>query len=169
MKKLIFFGTSLTSVVILIIIAGIIDLNPVDSFSETPDMAVSLVNDAIDLYGDIGTKAFPRIDVDPEFQGMELYVYVIRDSDRIIVAHGEDKSLIGENVDSIGYIDEGNVGDMIYDLATEDGAWVQYTTKDPANKELLPESAWVKKYDGYIFGSGIFHPDMKGTSTVTGN
>ena len=161
MKKLMFFGMSLTSVVILIIIAGVIELNPVDIFSETPDMAVSLVDDAIELYDDMGTNAFQRIDVDPEFQGMELYVYVIRDSDRIIVAHGEDRSLIGENADSIGYIDGEDVGDVIHNLATEDGAWIQYTAEDPANKELLAESAWIKKHDGYIFGSGIFHPDAK--------
>jgi signal transduction histidine kinase len=169
MQKLIFFGTSLTVIAILIIIAGVTNLNPVDRFSETPDMAVSLVNDAIDLYDDIDTNAFPRIDVDPEFQGMELYVYVIRDSDGIIVAHGEDKSLIGKNADSIGYIDGENVGDVIHDLATENGAWVQYTAEDPVNKELLPESAWIKKHDGYIFGSGIFHPNTNGTVAVTGN
>ena len=159
MKKLIFFGMSFTVVVFLIIAAGIVELNPVDSFSETPDMAVGLVDDAIDLYDDIGTKAFPRINVDPEFQGMELYVYVIRDSDGIVVAHGDDKSLIGKNADAITNIDGDGIGDMIHNLATEDGAWIEYIATDPVNKESLSESVWIKKYDGYIFGSGIFHPE----------
>lgn len=154
-----FFGISLTAIVILIIVAGVIELKPVDSFSETPDMAVSLVNDAIDLYDDIGTESFPRIDVDPEFHGMELYVYVIRDSDGVVVAHGEDKSLIGKNIDAIIEIDGKNIEEIIHNLATDDGTWIEYVSEDPVNKKLLPESAWIKKHDEYIFGSGIFHPE----------
>ena len=169
MKKLILFLTSLTVIVVLVMIAGMNDLNSVDRFSETPDMAVSLVDDAIDLYKYNGAKAFPRINVDPEFQGMELYVYVIRDSDGIIVAHGEDKSLVGQNSDSIGFVDGNDLGAMIHDLATEEGTWIQYTAKNPVNRELLTESAWVKKHDGYIFGSGIFHPDPDGKVSDTGN
>ena len=169
MKKLLLFLTSLTVIVVLVMITGMDDLNPVDRFSETPDMAVSLVDDAIDLYKDIGAKAFPRINVDPELQGIELYVYVIRDSDGTIVAHGENKSLVGTNSDSIGFIDGENLGDVIHDLATENGAWIQYTAKNPVNRELLTESAWVKKHDGYIFGSGIFHPDPDVTVVDTGN
>ena len=116
-------------------------------------MAVSMVNQAIDLYEDIGRKAFQRIDVDPEFQGMELYVYVIRDSDGIIVAHGDDKSLIGKNSNAITDIDGKNIGDMIHNKATSDGAWIEYIPKDPVNNEFLPESVWIKKYDGHIFGA----------------
>jgi signal transduction histidine kinase len=156
MKKLVLFGISLTSVAFLIIIAGVVDLNPVDSFSETSDMAVNLVNNAIDLYDDVGMQAFSRINVDPEFHGMELYVYVIRDDDGVIVAHGEDKSLIGKNSDFIANVDEQSIGDMIHNLATEDGVWVQYVSKDPVNEKYLSESVWIKKHDGYIFGSGIF-------------
>lgn len=159
MKKSILFGASFTLVVILVIVAGVLELNSVDRFSETKDMAVSMVNQAIDLYEDIGTKAFQRIDVDPEFQGMELYVYVIRDSDGVIVAHGDDKSLIGKNSNAITDIDGKNIGDMIHNKATSDGAWIEYISKDPVNNEFLPESVWIKKYDGYIFGSGIFHPE----------
>lgn len=158
MKKLMLFGISFTTVVILIIIAGIVELNPVDSFSETSDMAVNLVNDAIDLYDDIGTKAFSRINVDPEFQGIELYVYVVRDSDGIIVAHGNDKSLIGKSMDTITDSEGKNIRDIIHNSDSEDGIWVEYVSKDPANKEFLPESVWIKKHDGYIFASGIFHP-----------
>ena len=159
MNRLLFFGISLTAVVFLIIVTGVIELKPVDSFSETSYMAVSLVNDAIDLYDDIGIKSFPRINVDPEFHGMELYVYVIRDSDRVIVSHGNDKSLIGKKTDAIGNMDGKNIGDMIHNLATDDGTWIEYISEDPVNKKLLPESVWIKKHDGYIFGSGIFHPE----------
>ena len=158
-RNLIFFDLLLTAVVISIIVAGVIELNPMDSFLETPGMTINLVNDAIKLYDDIGTKAFPRIDVDPEFHGMELYVYVIRESDEIIVAHGKNRSLIGKNLEEITEIDGQNVGEMIKNLATEDGKWIEYISKDPVNQKFLPESVWIKKHDGYIFGSGIFHPE----------
>ena len=144
---------------VLIILAGVLNLNPVDNFSETPDMAQNLVKDAIDLYDEKGTDAFPRFDVDPEFHGMELYVYVIRVNDGIIVAHGANKSLIGTNVDTIKDIDGKSIGKMVHDTATEKGVWVEYKWEDPANKEILSKSAWIVKHDGYIFGSGIYHPD----------
>lgn len=158
-RKLLYFELLIASVVISIIVAGVIELKPVDNFSETPDMAIKLVNDSIELYDEVGTKAFARIDVDPEFQGMELYVYVIRESDGIIVAHGDDKTLVGKNIESITEIDGQNVGKIIQNSASEDGKWIEYISKDPVNKKFLPESVWIKEHDGYIFGSGIFHPE----------
>jgi len=48
---------------------------------------------------------------------------------------------------------------MIHDSATKKGAWIEYLWEDPVNKEVLSKSAWVVEHDGYIFGSGIYHPD----------
>lgn len=158
-RKLLYFELLIASVVISIIVAGVIELKPVDNFAETPDMAIKLVNDAIELYDDVGTKAFPRIDVDPEFHGMELYVYAIKKSDGVIVAHGDDKSLVGKNIEAITEVDGENVANMIMDSATEDGKWIEYVSMDPVNKKFLPESVWIKEHDGYIFASGIFHPE----------
>ena len=158
-RKLLYFELLIASVIIAIIVAGVIELNPVDNFTETPDRAIKLVNDSIELYDEVGTNAFTRLDVDPEFHGMELYVYVIRESDGVIVAHGEDKSLVGKSIEAITEIDGQNVANVIRDSSTEDGKWIEYVAKDPVNKEFLPESVWIKTHDGYIFASGIFHPE----------
>ncbi len=138
--------------------AGVLYSDRTDNFSETPEMAQSLVYDVIDMYEDKGTKAFPMITVDPEFRGMELYVFVIRDNDGIIVADGYKKSLVGKNMDTITDINGKNIGKMIHYSATEDGTWVEYLSENPVTKEVLPKSTWLVKYDGYIFGSGIYLP-----------
>lgn len=156
------FGIGLISAfAAIIILAGITYvINPIDSFLESPEDAQKLVNNAIELYDMHGKNAFPRIDVDPEFKGQELYVYVIRDSDGTIVADGgKEQTLIGKNIDDVKDINGKGIGKMIHEKATKDGIWVEYLWKDPANNEILPKQVWLVKHDGYIFGSGVYYQE----------
>ncbi len=150
--KLTIFAVLVTVVVSGIIIAGVLYENRSDNFKQTPEMAQNLVYDSIELYEQLGTKAFPRISVEPEFRLGELYVVIARESDGIIVADGYKHSSIG-NV----------LNDNIRNAVTTKGVWVEYTAADPINNKVLPKSSWVVKYDGYIFVSGIYHPDTKST------
>jgi len=159
--KLIYGAGLITAVLAIIILAGnTYVINPIDSFSESPGDAQKLVNSAIELYDMRGEDAFPRIDVDPEFKGQELYVFVIRDSDGTIIADGgRERTLIGKNIDDIKDINGKDIGEIIHDRAAEDGIWVNYLWKDPANNQILPKQVWLVKHDGYIFGSGIYHKE----------
>jgi len=127
---------------------------------ETPEMVQDLVAKAIKLYDEKGTDAFEIFNDSPEFHGEQLYVYVFRDSDGIIVAQGADKSYVGTDIDYNVDANGKNFGkDVIHDSATKEGAWVEYPWMDPVTQKISPKSAWIVEHDGYVFGSGMYSTD----------
>jgi signal transduction histidine kinase len=40
--------------------------------------------------------------------------------------------------------------------ATGEGAWVEYKFKNPVSGEIEQKINWVRKVDGFIFGSGVY-------------
>jgi hypothetical protein len=122
----------------------------------TPEMAQEMVASAIMLFDEIGVDSFKQFDTNPKFHDGEIYVYVLRVDDGLIMAHGVDPSLIGKNNYEVFDADGINLGELIINGATENGAWIYYKFKDPANQEILPKEAWVVNHDGFIFGSGIY-------------
>jgi len=149
----------IAAIVIYIILVGVVYYEKTSSL-ETPEMVQALVAKAIKLYDEKGTDAFLVINDNAEFHGKQLYVYMFRDSDGIIVAHGVNKSLIGTNIDDLTDINDKNIGKtIIHDSATKDGVWVEYYWKDPETQKVLLKYAWLVKHDGYVFGSGIYTTD----------
>jgi len=132
------------------------DIDSSISKTVTPEMAQEMVASAIMLFDEIGVDSFKQFDANPEFHDGELYVYVLRVDDGLIMAHGVDPSLIGKNNYEVFDADGINLGELIINGATENGAWIYYKFKDPANQEILPKEAWVVNHDGFIFGSGIY-------------
>jgi len=114
-----------------------------------------MVSSAIMLYDRVGIESFEQFDTNPKFHDGELYVYVVKVDDAIIMAH-IDKNLIGKNNYDIFDADGINLGELIINGATEKGSWISYKFKDPENQKILPKDAWVVKHDGFIFGSGIY-------------
>ena len=156
----IFLVAAIATVAILIIGAGIIYFDRTNNISETRGMVQDLVSKSIKLYDEKGTAAFSIINDSPKFLGKQLYVYVFRDSDGIIVAHGVDKSLIGKNMDDLLDVNGDNIGKyVIHDSATKEGVWVEYLWEDPETQKILPKSVWLVIHDGYIFASGIYATD----------
>ena len=119
------------------------------------ESAQKMVSSAIMLYDREGIESFEQFDTNPKFHVGELYVYVVKVDDAIIMAH-IDKNLIGKN--NYDIFDAGgiNLGELIINGATEKGSWISYKFKDPENQKILPKEAWVVKHDGFIFGSGIY-------------
>ena len=132
------------------------DIDSSISKTVTPEMAQEMVASAIMLFDEIGVDSFKQFDTNPKFHDGELYVYVLRVDDGLIMAHGVDPSLIGKNNYEVFDADGINLGELIINGATENGAWIDYRFKDPANQEILPKEAWVVNHDGFIFGSGIY-------------
>jgi len=114
-----------------------------------------MVSEAINLYDEIGTKSFEQFDSSPKFHDGELYVYVVRADDALMMSH-VDKSLIGKNIYDLIDVDGINLGKLFINGATESGAWISYKFKHPVNQEILPKKAWVIKHDGFVFGSGTY-------------
>jgi plastocyanin len=116
----------------------------------------AMVLDAIDLYDEIGTDSFESFNSSPDFHKSDLYMFVFRDSDSIMVAHGANMDLIGKSVDKILDIYGESIGKMIHQKATKEGVWVEYLWEDPIDKKVHPKTVWVVKHDGYIFGTGSY-------------
>ena len=47
-------------------------------------------------------------------------------------------------------------GQMILDSANAQGAWVDYTRKDPSIGEEHQKSSWAVQHRGYVFGVGVY-------------
>ena len=116
----------------------------------------AMVLDAINLYDEIGKDSFESFNSSPDFHKSDLYMFVFRDSDSIMMAHGANTALIGESVDKILDFYGESIGKMIHDKATQEGVWVEYLWEDPVDKETHPKTVWVVKHDGYIFGTGSY-------------
>ncbi len=122
----------------------------------SPEEIKAMVTDAIALYDEIGTDSFESFNSSPDFHKSDLYMFVFRDSDSIMVAHGANMELIGESVDKILDIYGESIGKMVHDKATKEGAWIEYLWWDPTDNETHPKIVWAVKHDGYIFGTGSY-------------
>ena len=120
--------------------------------------AQKMVSSAIILYDKIGKDSFESFNSGSDFHDGELYMFVFRSSDSIMVAHGASESIIGKPVDDILDINGNSIGKMVHEKATREGAWVEYLWTDPVDKKIHPKETWVVIHDGYIFGSGLYLP-----------
>lgn len=116
-----------------------------------------MVEQAIGDYNAHGTGAFQLFDSDPEYHDGELYVFVVRMSDNVLVAHGIQPALIGTASTDIVDVDGVNVGNLLAGNAAPEGAWVAYQWENPADGKIEPKSSWIKSFDGYIFGVGVYN------------
>jgi plastocyanin len=116
----------------------------------------TMVSNAITLYDKIGTASFESFNSGSDFHDGNLYVFVFRDSDTIMVSHGASESMIGKPVNKILDVNGDSIGKMIHEKATAEGAWVKYLWTDPLDQKIYPKNSWVIVHDGYIFGSGSY-------------
>ena len=127
----------------------------------TPAQAQAMVARAIALFDKEGAKAaFDRFNSrpGPEFRRGDLYIFVARAKDAVLLAHAADSSLVGR--DSTTLIDARgrNIGRDILARATGKGAWSDYLWKDPLSGKTLAKSSWVVRHKGHIFGCGVYKP-----------
>ena len=117
--------------------------------------AVSLVEQATELYKSRGRAAALDYYNSPASVDGEWYVFVFDENGRL-AAH-PNKDLLGEDVkgdlgvDSAGY----RFGEVFLST-TEEGRWVDYVYLNPASGEQEYKHSWVVKEDGLIFGSGWY-------------
>lgn len=124
----------------------------------TAKEAQVLVEKAIARYKIVGThKTFAEINnrAGP-FVDRDLYVFVIG-PDHKIIAHGADKGRVGETMVGFKDVDGKAFGDEII-AASAEGNWMEYKFENFTNKETETKISFVKKVDGYVFGSGYYKP-----------
>jgi len=136
---------------------------PAVQADETRGTAVEaqfMVDQAMGYFDKVGAEvAFAKFNTDPAptFADRDLYVFVF-DSDGKIVAHGVDQSLNGRDLAQAYDVDGKMLGQEMTDMATTEGAWVDYKWNDPVTGNVEPKSSWVVSHEGYIFCVGIYQP-----------
>ena len=108
----------------------------------TPAQAKEMAAQALALFDREGAKAgFARFNERPapDFKHLDLYIFVARARDAVILAHGADRSLLG--IDAATLVDPKglNIGRAILARATENVAWVDYGWKDPVSAKVLAQ------------------------------
>lgn len=119
-----------------------------------------MVESAIAEYGGSGDAIFQTL-TDPSdttYHDAELYVFVA-DEDRAFVAHGADPGLIGTNLRDLYDIRGVSLHELFEENATPEGVWVSYMWGNPISGDVEYKMSWIRVYDGYIFGSGIYPVD----------
>ena len=117
--------------------------------------AVSLVEQATELYQSRGRQGALDYYNSPENLDGEWYVFIV-DRDNRLIAH-PNPSLIGEDltgalgVDAAGY----RFGEVMV-AAPAEGRWVDYVYLNPASGQQEYKHTWAVSQDGLIFGAGWY-------------
>lgn len=120
--------------------------------------AQAMVARAIASYASDGEAAFADMTApSDEFVDRDLYIFVVG-PDGTVVAHGADATRIGVDVATLTDVDGFAYGQAILDSATPEGVWLDYKREDPISGAIEPKSSWLRLYDGYVFGCGIYRP-----------
>jgi cytochrome c len=119
--------------------------------------AQAMVQKAIDHFRNRGAEATIAMVNSgvPEFRQDELYVFMVG-PDGMTIANGADVTRVGLDAASIKDIDGKPFGKEMLERATGEGAWVEYKFKNPVSGAIEQKISWVRKADGFIFGSGVY-------------
>ena len=126
------------------------------------DKVKRIVEDAIELYESDKGGAFASItgtSLDPH------YPFVVDPSTEKVVAHGANPARIGVDSVFFGNTTDRPSGQIIADLESGDGTWVEYLFPYPSTDYTEEKRSWLVLHDGYIFGAGYYrsafiaHPD----------
>lgn len=145
-------------------IAGVLSLVPFAPFATLADekddreQAKAMVEEAIALFRAKGAEAVIAAVNMPgtTFLKGDLYVFIIGPHGRT-VAHGFDHTRIGLQVAGLVDADGKPYGRELM-KATTSGKWVDYKWVEPTTRHLEPKSTWIKRFDDYIFGCGVYKP-----------
>ena len=141
---------------LILLIGCAISCGAVAAERATADEAQAMVARAIKAYKTEGKTAFNKMTApSTEFRDRDLYVFVIG-PDHKVVAHGLDAKRIGHDVTTFVDPDGKAYGKEFIAKANESGSWVDYKFRDPLTDKVLRKSSWIRLYDGYIFGAGIY-------------
>jgi signal transduction histidine kinase len=120
--------------------------------------AVKMVNDAIELFKSHGKdKTFAEIvNKQGRFHQGELYVFVY-DLHGNVVAHGQEPNLVGKNrLDATDPSGKAYVKERMALIKEKGEGWQTYQYKNPVTGKVENKKTFVKKYEDFIFGSGVY-------------
>jgi cytochrome c len=110
---------------------------------------------AVYLQAEGADTAFTAFTDSPSWKGRDLYVFV-NDEDGIVLAHGGDPTLVGQNL-----WDQTDVNGFYFVRAIagiETTGWIDYVWANPLNGLEEPKSSYIVRIDDYFVGVGAYQP-----------
>jgi signal transduction histidine kinase len=131
--------------------------SPVLAVGATPEEAKALLNEAAAFYEANGAdETFEEINnPNGKFRRGELYIFVY-DSDAVVVAHGADPGLVGNDVTN-QQDENGKFFAREIMQVGESGGSVDYVWPNPVTGAIQPKTSYIKLVDGYRFACGIYN------------
>ena len=126
--------------------------------------AQEVVHQAVELYAAKGNDAFGIITPDASITTAALYPFVVNASspDLLAVAHGAFPDRIGRSATAaISGTSDRPFEEVVGDLNRDGGTWVEYIFTNPDTLTDQLKRTWLYPYDGLIFASGYYVPDVR--------
>ena len=112
-------------------------------------------------YDASGEAAFAQISTPPP-QPDPLYPFVANPETAQVLAQGVDADLVGSSSDWQAIIEVRGVPDILAELETEPGTWVEYQFTNPETGMEETKRSWLAIRDGLIFGTGYYASNALG-------
>ena len=129
-----------------------------NSYSETSEYekAVLLVKKAISFYDKNGKEETLRIVTAGKFMEGKMYVFIY-DYSAVMLAHPENKQLIGRNLFNVPDADGKYFRKQIVEDAKVKGSgWVDYKYRNPNTGKVEGKTTYFQNHKGLIFCCGIY-------------
>ncbi len=132
-----------------------------------PESSVKyVVEDAVRLFESRGQGAFDIITPSETLLTAELYPFVFDAATLKTVAHGAIPDRVGHVPYSILNTGDKSVDEIMADLDSDGGTWVEYVFTNPATETKQLKRSWLYQYDEYIFSAGYYVQDYRAQSLV---
>ena len=102
--------------------------------------------------------AFADLNTIPE-QAVPTYVFVVDPATGMIQAQNVNPDLIGSTSDWDAISSNLSVDDILNEIRTGTGMWVNYQLTNPVTGETQDKRTWLIMHDGLVFGSGYYTSD----------
>ena len=124
--------------------------------ANTPEEAKALVEQAVDFYKANGKeKALAEFNKPQgKFVKDDLYIFAF-DPKGVTIAHGGDPKLVGRNLTDLKDVDGKYFAREFIKIGPE-GGWVDYKWMNYVTKKVDSKTAYVKRIDDVIIGSGAY-------------
>ena len=124
--------------------------------ANAPQQAKALVESAIEFYKANGEdKALAEFSKSQgQFVKGNLYIFAF-DAKGVTIAHGGDPKLIGRDLTGLQDVDGKYFAREFIKIGPE-GGWVDYKWMDYISKKVEAKTAYVKRIDDVIIGSGAY-------------
>lgn len=143
-------------IICLFISLSLLQFSVSNSQESEYDKAVSLVKKVIKFYDKNGKEETLNAVTAGKFTDGKIYVFIY-DYSAVMLAHPENKQLIGRNLYNIPDADGKYFRrNIVEDAKIKGSGWVDYKYKNPNNGKVESKTTYFQNHGNLIFCCGIF-------------